>query len=64
VSKDTTHREILHIEGVDVSEFKKQNINLLYGPTNAVEYCSTMMNFPTLYQLEKLVKRKIENTEG
>jgi len=58
VSKDTTHREILSIEGIDKSTFKKQNINLLYGPTNAVEWCTTMLNFPDLYKLEKLIKEE------
>jgi len=55
VSKDTTHREIIAIEGIEIPELKKQNINMLYGKTNAVEWCSTMLNFPSLYELEVAV---------
>jgi hypothetical protein len=60
VSKDTTHREIRDIVGIDKSIFKRQNINLMYGPTNAVEYCTTMFNFPDLVKLEKIIKEKID----
>ena len=55
VSKDTTHRELLAIEGIDPSLFKKQNINMLYGATNAVEYCYNMFNFPRPTELLKLI---------
>jgi len=55
VSKDTTHRELLDIEGIDRDTFMKQNINLIYGPTNAVEYCYNMFNFPKPTELLEMI---------
>ena len=60
VSKDTTLRELLTVDGVDKEEFKKQNINLFFGPVNQIEYCTTMYNFPTVYEIEEFVKNKIK----
>lgn len=48
VSKETTKREIIAIEGFEEIDFKLQNINILSGPVNALEYCQTMFGFPTL----------------
>lgn len=53
VSKDTTSRELLSIEGFTKDEFVKQNINLFFGKVNAVEYCNEMLNFPYLEDLGK-----------
>ena len=58
VSKDTTHRELIAVAGVPKPIFKYQNINLLYGKTNAVEYCNTMYKMPSLFDL---IKAKKEN---
>lgn len=46
-SKETTQREIITIEGIPEEVFRLQNINLLSGHVNAVEYCVNMFNFPT-----------------
>lgn len=46
VSKETTKREVISIEGIEESVFRLQNINLLSGPTNAIDYCVTMFGFP------------------
>lgn len=46
VSKETTKKEIIDIPGIPETVFRMQNINLLSGPTNALEYCTTMFNFP------------------
>lgn len=48
VSKETTVREIITIEGIPEDIFRLQNINLLSGHVNALEYCINMMHFPTL----------------
>ena len=56
VSKDTTIRELLSVEGIEKEEFKKQNINLFFGPVNHVEYCTTMFNFPTVYNIDDYVE--------
>ena len=43
--------EILGIEGVDPDVAKLQNINLMFGEVNSLEYCTTMFNFPKLHEL-------------
>ena len=48
VSKETTITELSSIEGIDEYVFRMQNINLLSGPTNAIEYCTNMFGFPSL----------------
>lgn len=56
ISKATTSKEIVDIKdekeiSIDEDLFRKQNINLLYGHTNALEYCVNMFNFPRLNEL-------------
>jgi len=48
VSKETTKKEIISIEGIDLYTQKMQGINLSAGHTNAVEWCTTVYKFPTL----------------
>lgn len=55
VSKDTTRKEIIDIEGIDKDIFKRQNINLFFGKVNSIEYCCEMFKFPTLRELKKLI---------
>lgn len=64
VSKDTTIRELLEIEGIEKEEFKKQNINLFFGPVNHVEYCTEMYNFPTVYDIDEYMETIIKTTEN
>jgi hypothetical protein len=54
VSKETTRKEISSVEGIDETTFRLQNINLIYG-NNSVEYCTEMMGFPALDELEELI---------
>ena len=49
VSRATMLREILSIGNIPQETYKLQNINLLFGPVNNVEYCTTLFNFPKLY---------------
>jgi len=56
VSKDTTHREIINISGIPKNVFMMQNINLMFGRTNALEYCQYMFNLPSLYTIVDKVK--------
>lgn len=56
VSKDTTSRQVLEIMGIEKEEFKLQNINLMFGKVNAIEYCTTMFNFPLPLDLIKELK--------
>lgn len=55
ISKETTVREISSIEGIHELVFRKQNMGLSGGFVNSVDYCSTMMGFPTLFELDDLV---------
>ena len=47
VSRGTTKKELIDIVGIDEDTFKLQNINLLQGHTNAIEYACTMHELPT-----------------
>ena len=60
ISKETTRKEIISITGVDPHTQKMQGINLSGGFTNAVAFCSTMLNFPTLEEMLVLFEK--ENT--
>ena len=51
ISKETTSRELCAIEGIDEEVFRAQNMLPSGGHVNAVEYCTTMYNFPQLYTL-------------
>lgn len=51
VSRDTTRYEISDIQGIDGRTFRLQNMNLLYGRVNAVEYCCEMLNAPNLDEM-------------
>nr|DAX15711.1 MAG TPA: DNA POLYMERASE [Caudoviricetes sp.] len=53
VSKDTTAREILSVEGITEEVMRLSNINLMFGKVNQVTYMSNMCNYPTLEELEK-----------
>ena len=58
ISKETTSRELCAIEGIDEEVFRAQNMLLTGGHVNAVEYCTTMYNFPQLYTLLEDFKNK------
>ena len=56
-SKDTTMRELLKVEGHSKEDFKKQNINLFFGPVNHLEYAQTLFNFPSVYKVDELIQK-------
>lgn len=58
VSKDTTMREIVTIGDIDKDDFKLNNINLIFGKVNHVDYVTNMMNFPTLQTLADMVRKE------
>lgn len=62
VSKETTSKEIASIEGIEKEDFKKQNINLMFGPVNNCEYCTAMMNFPNLVDIPIMLKSAEKRT--
>lgn len=50
-SKETTIREVISIGDVPEEVFRMQNMCLSGGHVNAVDYCVTMMQFPTHYEM-------------
>jgi len=48
VSKSTTVTELVKVNGVSKETFKNQNMNLLYGKVNNIEWCTSLMNFEKL----------------
>lgn len=58
VSKETTVKEVISIEGIPKEDFKLQNINLLFGPVNSIEYMTVMYGAPTLDELGQLYEKK------
>ncbi len=60
ISKRTTRKEIMDIAGIPKEKFKEQNMNLLYGPVSANEYCRTMFNFPFTEDLQKKITQRIK----
>lgn len=51
ISRETTHKELISIEGVSEYQQRMQGINLSSGPTNAVEICVSLFGLPTLDKL-------------
>ena len=51
ISKATTHRELISIDGVSDYTRRMQGINLSGGATNAVEITSTLFSMPTLNEM-------------
>lgn len=47
ISRETTHLELIDIEGVSEFDRRMQGINLSSGATNAVEFCTTLFGLPT-----------------
>jgi len=51
LSKSTTRKELIDVVGIDKQVFKKNNINLLFGPINSPQYANEMLNAPTLHEV-------------
>ena len=51
VSRETTKKEIINVIGVDEYTYRMQGINLPLGIPGAIEWCSTMLKFPTMFVL-------------
>jgi len=56
VSKDTTHRELIKVEGFDKKTFKEMNIDLMFGITNALTYSQTMFKLPGLFKIQHMLE--------
>ena len=51
VSRETTHKELIRIEGVPESIRRQQGLNLSGGLTNAVEIANDLYKLPTMHDL-------------
>lgn len=58
ISRDTTSKEIVSIEGMEKEDFMYHNINTMFGSINAIEYCCNMLNFPTFEDIDNYILRK------
>ena len=56
LSKETTKREIKSVAGIPKHKFKVNNMNLMYGSVNSISYCTEMLRFPTLVELNEKIK--------
>ena len=63
-SKDTTMRELLKVDGHGKEDFKKQNINLFFGPVNHLEYAQTLFNFPSVYKVDELIQKYLPKNKA
>ena len=60
VSRTTIVGEIIEIGDIEKEVFKRNNINLLSGPVNAVDYATEMFNMPEIVSIPNLIKDDIE----
>lgn len=60
ISKETTKKELVSIDGVSESIRRLQGINLSGGATNAVEFCTSMFKMPQPAQLLEAYRRQHE----
>ena len=53
ISKETTSKEVIDIEGVPEDVYKIQNMLLTTGHVDAIEWCTNMLNFPNLMEISR-----------
>lgn len=58
ISKETTKKELISIEGVTEGVRRMQGINLSGGASNAVEFCTGMFHMPQMTQWIEAYRRK------
>lgn len=58
ISKETTKKELISIDGVSESVRRMQGINLSGGATNAVEFCTGMFKVPQMTQWLEAYQRQ------
>ncbi len=59
ISKETTKKEIVSVEGVDETTKRMCTINLSAGHVNAVEICTNLLGMPSLDQMLESFKQDI-----
>lgn len=56
VSKSTTKKEIVRVGDIPEIVFRMQNLNFIFGATNALEYCQVMFGLPKFNELDQMFK--------
>jgi hypothetical protein len=51
VSRETTSKELICVAGIDEFTQRMQTINFSAGHVNAVEFCTKMLDMPSLIEL-------------
>ena len=59
MSKETTKKEIISVEGVDEHTRRMCTINLSAGHVNALEICHDLLGMPSLDQMLESFNRQI-----
>lgn len=59
ISRETTHIEVLSIEGVTEAQRRSQGINLSAGATNAVEVCTELFGLPSMETLLASYRKRL-----
>lgn len=57
ISKETTKKEIISVQGVDEHTRRMCTINLSAGHVNALEICTSLLGMPTLDQMLESFKQ-------
>jgi len=58
ISKHTTKAEFIRVDGIDEYTCRMQGLNLSGGPTNASEFCTTMLGLPNKLTLLEAYRNK------
>lgn len=63
VSKETTLCEVISIDGIPEELFREQNLAILCGSVNAIEYGTKMFSLPNALEMLGLIKDSKKNNE-
>lgn len=58
ISKENTVAELISMEGVSEEDLRMQVLNFSAGANNAVEFATTLFNFPTPEELSELFDKE------
>lgn len=56
VSSETTRSEIIRMEGINTATFRSQNLGIVLGNTNSLEYCEVMFKLPSNDEISDMIK--------
>lgn len=59
ISKETTHKELIEIDGISEYDTRMQGLNLSAGHVNAVEICTTFFGLPQMDAMLEAFEKEI-----